>query len=547
MPVNSLHPDYARLLPQWQRARDATEGEEAVKAKGRQYLIAPDGMRGEGPKDQEHLLRKPQRGGYSSDYAMYIDGAEFYGASQKTVEAFVGLIMRKEPINKYPPRLAPVVDDMTLDGQSLSDMQMQAVDEVIRVSRYGLLVEYPRGDKLPPDMMASDFERLGMRPYTLAYVSEAAINWRVEVIGGVRVLTMLVLKEQDELTSDDEFACERRDQYKVLWLRYQGAADGQAGRYVYQQEVWTAEDENGEKFTRSETITPLHNGQPLAFIPFFPMPSFQAFFSPRPSLIQPLVALNFKHYRNSADMAWGLHFTGLPQPYVTGVEPGIDDNGQQQMPEFKLGSSQLWFLTAPNATAEYMQVDAGGFAALRQEIQDKEHRMSVLGARMLERDKASAESYETVAMRRQGEHASLGSIAMAVSDRFTEVLQFMAEWAGVPGEIECALNRDFELQTMAPQMAAEQMRLWQGGAIDKRTLYENLQKGEVANPDRSFEEMEENREAEAEEAMRRLPAALQEMAGQTGDQDEDESGDEDGEDDDDDEPAPTTPAGIANV
>jgi len=64
-----------------------------------------------------------------------------------------------------------------------------------------------------------------------------------------------------------------------------------------------------------------------------------------------------------------------------------------------------------------------------------------------------------------------------------------------PAEIIVQPNLKFVEQAMTPREAADLVSVWQSGAISKQTLYEDLQRGEIASAERTFDE-EENLIAE---------------------------------------------------
>ena len=49
-------------------------------------------------------------------------------------------------------------------------------------------------------------------------------------------------------------------------------------------------------------------------------------------------------------------------------------------------------------------------------------------------------------------------------------------------------NLSFVDAGMTPEQAEALVRIWQAGAISYQTLYENLQRGELASAERNFEE-----------------------------------------------------------
>ena len=57
-------------------------------------------------------------------------------------------------------------------------------------------------------------------------------------------------------------------------------------------------------------------------------------------------------------------------------------------------------------------------------------------------------------------------------------------------DAEFILNTDYNPLGLSAQDLNAQVLAWQSGAISKETMYENLQRGEIANPDRTFEDEE---------------------------------------------------------
>jgi hypothetical protein len=87
-----------------------------------------------------------------------------------------------------------------------------------------------------------------------------------------------------------------------------------------------------------------------------------------------------------------------------------------------------------------------------------------------------------------GENSVLSSMSQAVSMGLTRALEWAASWMGVTQEVSIDLNRDFMPQQMDAQQMEALLKAWQAGGISSQTLFENLQRGEVIDADRSFED-----------------------------------------------------------
>jgi hypothetical protein len=69
------------------------------------------------------------------------------------------------------------------------------------------------------------------------------------------------------------------------------------------------------------------------------------------------------------------------------------------------------------------------------------------------------------------------------------LLREAAEWVGAPvNEVNVTLSKDLLEATMDPRMIEANMKLWQAGMLSRSTVYENLQQGEIARADRTYEE-----------------------------------------------------------
>ena len=114
--------------------------------------------------------------------------------------------------------------------------------------------------------------------------------------------------------------------------------------------------------------------------------------------------------------------------------------------------------------------------------------MAALGARMLEKQKLSAEAAEAIRLRQSGEQSVLQSLANAISLGMTRAMQWFVDFMSASGDVSVELNTEFFEVSMNPSQLKELVAMWQGAGISKRTLFYNLQKGNVMRPDVTFEE-----------------------------------------------------------
>ncbi|WP_442577852.1 DUF4055 domain-containing protein [Mesorhizobium sp. ASY16-5R] len=456
MPVNTLHPDYEAHSADWCLMRDVVVGQKAIQKAGTRYL----------PRLADQS---------DEEYEAYKKRATFFNATGRVVDALTGMVFRKDAVIEKAEGLTVVLEDMTLTGTPFRQFAENIVEQVMAVNRVGVLVDYPDAKQAAADRVVTVevAEKLGLRVYASLYHAEDIINWRTTRVGGKTVLSLVVLREcVHEVDPADEFNVTTRIQYRVLELLN--------GRY--QQSVWQ-ENSNGHRVTSWTLImqvTPIRGGKPLDYIPFEFFSSEGGDTTVRDPVLYDLAVVNLAHYRNTADMEHGLHFTGLPTAVISGVD-SVDDT-------YRIGSATAWVFKDPTAKAAYLEFTGAGLGQLSTAIKDKESQMAALGARMLAPEKADAEAADTLSQKRQGETSTLAALANSVSRGLSRVLTIMAEWQGTQTAVIVKLNTDFLAVSMPPQQITALLQSVMTGNLSPQSFYEALVKGEVVSGARTYEQ-----------------------------------------------------------
>ena len=470
MPVTDTRSEYSAMLPKWQRCRDCFEGQDAVKARGTEYL----------PALASHT--SPAGQGLSPHYVGYLKRAVFYNATRRTVQGLAGAIFQKPVSLTGHEVVAADLEDVTLAGASLEAFALDMGVEELIVGAYGILV---------------DFAEAGARPCWVLHRAENVVNWKTARVGGREILTLVVLRESyEEQPSDEALEGEKpadadpfeacvEEQYRVLRL----APLSPGGVPVYQVSVWREVEESapgsgGAKGTRwveqpKLRRIPTRGGDPLEFIPFVFDPLL-----PAPPLLD-LVDMNLAHYRNSAHLEHGLHFVGVPQLVVIGANVQVDAQGNPR--PLKFGPQEA-ILLDQGGDAKILQANGELLGALERADDKKRKLMATLGARLLEEQPASAETATGFLGRHAGEQASLRTIVRELSRDLTKALRIHIWWSAAgrttesPDQIQAtvALNDEFLTIKASPAELAQWMELLQAGKISEATFYDLLQRGGVA-------------------------------------------------------------------
>lgn len=461
MAVNDEHEDYEKYSKQWSKLRDCISGQDAVHDKGDTYL--------------------PKLSGQStSEYNAYKARGLFYGATSRTVEGLSGMVFRKKPQIDNPTALDGILSDITLTGVNITGFAEQIIDDDISVGRAGILVDHPTTNG---DVTIVQAEQLNLRPFLKHYTAEQIFNWRTESRNNVQVVVEVRLREFVEVATDKEFETTTQEQIRVLDFNDENQ---------YRQRVFVKKGGVNSAWEPSgDDIIPLMKGAPLTIIPFFFVGVKNGEIGiEKPPLID-LANVNLSHYMSTADIEHGAHFTALPTAVIAGH---TDDPANPST--FRIGAANAWVFTNIDTKVEYLEFQGQGLEALEKRIEKKEGYMAALGARMLAPEKRAVETAETANINRAGETSVLASLAISVSMTIQDALTFLAEWAGVSGEIKFRLNTDFLVVTMSSQDLTALLQTWQSGGIAYADFLNNLKRGEIVQEDRTEDEIKSEIETE---------------------------------------------------
>ncbi len=449
MGVKSENTEYSQMKDVWQRCNDVADGTDAVHKGAEKYLPRL--------QDQE-----------ADNYAKSLKRTILFNATWRTIAGLSGMVFRKPPEIEVPAAITPMLEDVTMSGESLFMVAQDVTEECLKLGRVGILVDHPQG--LTEGISLAQAEADGMRPFIKVYKAADIYNWRMGRVNNKSVLVEVRLKENHEV-QDGEWDVITEERYRVLSL----GADG------YKVRVYKV-DERGQEVLVSELI-PLMRGKPLSYIPFqFIGTDDVSADVDAPPLID-LVDMNLHHYRITSIKCNALPFA-VPTMFIAGnlnLEPGE---------KVYVGSTKAIHSNDPQANANYIEYSGQGLGAVEKEIDKAEAQMAILGARMLEPQRGSVESAEGQSIHRKGEESILSAISQTISIGLTNVMTWFADWAGASGTVKIQLNRDFYPVGMTPQMLTALLAGWQQGAYSAQTLFDNLQQSEIIDADVTFEDEE---------------------------------------------------------
>jgi hypothetical protein len=444
MSVDTQHPEYIAYASVWKTMRDTIEGHRAINKAGELYL--------------------PRLSGQDmGEYKTYLQRAVFFNAVGRVSEALVGMVFRKAPAIEAEA-LGPLIEDVTGSGQPLSSFAQEVFNEVIDLRRCGVMVDYTQNELAP--ITQAQAAQAGLRPYMALYRAEDIINWRVDMDKGGDFLTLVVLRERQEDTSDP-FKMKYVERFRVLRM----------DEGVYKQQVW---EKQKNTFVMLSEIIPQMNGAALKYIPFRFFGGVDGTTSVVPPMLEDMAYINIAHYRNSADLEHGLHYTGLPTAVITGVMA----NDQT----YSIGSGNAWVFENADAKASFLEFTGQGLGALKEALKDKEQQMAALGARMLAPEKLAAESADSISQRRVGEVSALAGLAMNTSRGLTVCLEWLRDWIPAQGDVSIKLNTDFMPKPMSAQDITALLSAVTTGQISPQSFYESLVEAEVISGARTFEQ-----------------------------------------------------------
>ena len=459
MTVDTKHPYYELVAPDWEMIRDTLEGQTVIRSKNTQYLPMPPGMHVQGT-----LIKASNKASSSirsnDRYEFFKSFAEFPEIVGPALDGMQGILHAKPPEVELPPRMQYLIDRATPDGDTLNMLWENITREVMTTGRLGLLCEV-FGDQI----------------LLCKYKAESIINWWLAPNreGGDPLFVVLeeVTQRQKE---DEEFVLEDVSMYRVLKM-----LNG-----VYQVEVWIKEDgkdpERVDLSTQFETnefgnVVPVLFGQPFFNIPLYIVTASAPGFDPSPVPMLPLSRRAISIYQKNATYGRSLYMKGDPTIVITGVDP-------EKAPT-TVGGSSLWTFGSSEARATMLDIDGKGIPMQRDAINDEYDRFFQETGRLLDTHDKVNISGEAIRRRQQSKQVTLVSLAMNTGDDFEKVLKKVAVLLGEdPSKVIFTPNTDFAEASMSGQELLELITAKiQGAPISNETIHWLMKKRGLTNKD----------------------------------------------------------------
>lgn len=439
MALDSVHPSYAHMRPDWQKVRDVYKGERQVKERGREYLPPTKGMLLDGYGTPSSGTT-PNLGVEAYDaYRMRAVVPEYV---RDAVEVFVGLLHSQPPQIELPEAMEPMRNRITVQGESMELLLRRINEEQLVAGRLGLLLDLPTN----PDPASP-------MPYIAMYIAESIRNWDDgEVEEGQANLNLVVLDESGYKRTNFEWNPVTK--YRVLDLTppepMPDVEDATVPAYgPYRQGVFVSEGGGTPNYVESDMQTPMLRGAPMEQIPFVVVNTKDILATPDDPPLLGLADAVLTIYRGEADYRLSLFMQGQDTLVVKGdLKRAADPNelaaAGDQGP-LRTGTGAMIHLEAgENADAKYIGVSSSGLSEQRTALENDRKRAEGKSSALSADTSDSNASGEALKTRVGARTASLNQIAKTGAAALEWVLKQAALWMGAdPEKVKVTPNLEF--------------------------------------------------------------------------------------------------------
>lgn len=439
------HPSYDQFAPLWRKVRDASAGEDAVKAAGKLYLPDPD------ETANDSSLR----------YQKYLARAVYFNATGRTLSGLLGVAYANWPALTMSRTIDPLRMDADGSGVDLIGQSQGVLADILKTGRAGLLADWTRGPEVKRARTLAEAEAAGTRPFVLSFSAEQILTW--ELIRGK--LTRVVLKIFQDQYVDGEV----RQLPTLLELLI---VDD-----IYTIRTWVRHTSAGN-FILTETV-PTN----ISYIPFTFVGAVNNDSSPDTPPLLDLANLNLAHYRNSADFEESAFLMGQPTLAISGVT----EDWREKQGGVVLGARSALVLPQ-DGRAELLQVAPNTLAETA--MDRKEKMMAAMGARLL----APGEAVKTATQSAAETKAAYSQLSLAcdnVSQAYTQVLQWLETWAFPQSKSTAsfALDTRFNDLTIDSNAIRETVAAWQAGLVPQTDAWAVMRRLGVIDQGKTDEQL----------------------------------------------------------
>lgn len=458
----------------YEMVTDFYRGVGAVRAKGEGYLPKTSGM-----INAEDQTKAGKR------YEAFVARATFPGILRHTVSSIVGVTTSKEPKSfKIPAAWKSIEECVTQQGENLQGFRGSLVGELSKLGRVGIMTDL-RSEEDPV-------------PVLTPFYANQIINWRSAVIGGKIMLTLLVIKKQEDVEGGEYWEDTTLDVIEVFSLEKTGvlkrrfekkkAATGKDSEWT---EVDVGQPRSKKQATGAETTADIEgrlNGFRLMEIPFTPLNTEGISINP---VDPPFLDLTHKLkdiYCGSANYREAMSMYE-PTPVVSGMTKEWID--ADLAPKY-LGVGALWKLPV-GAEAKMLEYMGPNIRDIRQALMDDSAEAERLATQPFEKMSAAPESGESKKEKSKAKTNVIREIHLSAGAGIQEALRKGARWTGENEDgVEYTVADDLDNVVMSPaELTALTSSNLAGIMIDEDT-HARLKAGGYSNV--SFEQWQAARE-----------------------------------------------------
>lgn len=451
--VDTRNSDLMEMGYYWKLVRDFVRGEKVIKDNGELYL--------------------PRKAGETdSDYKGYLARAKPGDYTSQLLNNLHGMIMRRPPVIEYPdsPLIRKILKNFDGEGHTVYQSTSDTVMDNMQTSFGGILVDMPSAIE---GISEYDAENMELLPFAKYYPAETIVSRKYIKTRTGKKLAQVVLKERiDKLKN--EFEVENIVQYRVISLDENG--DCYVRIFGATNEASPMADGKAEYIQKTEPVYITVRGSHINFIPFVFCPGTGTNYHLEKPMLYGVAELHKHYYMQSADYENGVHFTTVPTLWITGHDDTNtkDDGGNKLV----LGGDTALVLPEAEAKIGTVQFSGEGLSHAEKAKSETLEQIGILGSRTVAPDKAMSETSDAARIHRVGENSRLATYAKNMSECYTKVLEIMADWIGVQGNVSVQFNMDYDTTAFDPNALNAIANLSREGKFPLPLVFEALKKGE---------------------------------------------------------------------